>query len=116
MFDVEPEVEDDRASCVPLDLSTAPVPANGNTTAMTAKAMMAVAAQSRARRAGGSALAVGCGLSGSQRSPFQNMERELLSATRLTQGVPWLCGPASRRVCYFVEASASLAVGLVAQL
>ena len=27
------------------------------------------------------------------------------SATRLTQGVPWLCGPASRRVCHFVGAS-----------
>src|SRR6476620_3039355 len=26
----------------------------------------------------------------------------LHSATRLTHGVPWLCGPASRRVCYFV--------------
>ncbi len=32
----------------------------------------------------------------------------LRSATRLTQRVPWLCGPASRRVCYFVGlASAS---------
>ena len=28
----------------------------------------------------------------------------LRSATRLTLGVPWLCGPASRRVCYSVEA------------
>jgi hypothetical protein len=28
---------------------------------------------------------------------------ELHSATRLTQGVPWLCGPASRRVCLFVD-------------
>jgi len=26
----------------------------------------------------------------------------LHSVARLTQRVPWLCGPASRRVCYFV--------------
>ena len=33
---------------------------------------------------------------------------ELHSATRLTQGVPWLCGPASRRVCPFVVLLAAL--------
>ena len=44
-------------------------------------------------------------VSGTQSVPFQNVIRHRLhSATRLTQGVPWLCGPASRRVCYFVEA------------
>ena len=36
-----------------------------------------------------------------QRDPSQNMGW-LRSATRLTAGVPWLCDPASRRVCYFV--------------
>ena len=38
-----------------------------------------------------------------QSSGFRPRTWESLhSATRLTQGVPWLCGPASRRVCYFV--------------
>jgi len=45
------------------------------------------------------------GVSGTHSVPFQNVMRQRLrSATRLTQRVPWLCGPASRRVCYFVEA------------
>jgi hypothetical protein len=35
----------------------------------------------------------------------------LRSETRLTQGVPWLCGPASRRVCHFVEAGRMISVG-----
>ncbi len=50
---------------------------------------------------------VGVGeFSGTQSVPFQNVIRHRLhSATRLTQGVPWLCGPASRRVCYFEEAT-----------
>jgi hypothetical protein len=47
-----------------------------------------------------------------QRDPFQYMLR-LRSATRLTQGVPWLCGPASRRVCYFGEAGLADAVSQV---
>jgi hypothetical protein len=51
------------------------------------------------------------GASGTHSVPFQNVMRQRLhSATRLTQGVPWLCGPASRRVCYFVEASRRNAV------
>ena len=41
------------------------------------------------------------------RDPFFTIPEHashLHSAARLTQRVPWLCGPASRRVCYFVEA------------
>ncbi len=34
-------------------------------------------------------------------------EMGLLSATRLATRAPWLCGPASRRVCYFEEAGRS---------
>jgi hypothetical protein len=48
------------------------------------------------------------------RLPFQNMRR-LRSATRLAQRVPWLCGPALRRVCYFVEAGRTIAVSQVSR-
>ena len=71
--------------------------------------MMSVATQATAR-AVRSRADVG-GVSGTQSVPFQNVMRQRLhSATRLTQGVPWLCGPASRRVCYFVEAGRMNAV------
>jgi hypothetical protein len=42
------------------------------------------------------------GFSSTHLVPSQKANLLLRSATRLTQGVPWLCGPASRRVCYFV--------------
>ena len=48
--------------------------------------------------------------SGIQRLPSQNMSWALLSATRLATRAPWLCGPASRRVCYFEEAGRMPAV------
>ena len=44
------------------------------------------------------------GASSTHLVPSQNANVLLRSATRLTQGVPWLCGPASRRVCSFVGA------------
>jgi hypothetical protein len=62
-----------------------------------------VAIQSHARRRRPARGGVGV-RSSIQRVPFQNMIR-LRSATRLTLRAPWLCGPASRRVCYFVEVS-----------
>jgi hypothetical protein len=37
------------------------------------------------------------------RYPSQKAIARLHSVTRLTRGVPWLCGPVSRRVCYFVD-------------
>ena len=47
-------------------------------------------------------------VSGTQRAPSQSVIRSWLhSTTRLTQGVPWLCGPASRRVCHFVGSGLS---------
>ena len=53
------------------------------------------------RRAG---VGGGVGASGTQWVPSQDVIRSWLhSMTRLTQGVPWLCGPASRRVCHFVD-------------
>ena len=61
--------------------------------------IVAVAARSRQRvlrRAGG------VSSSETQWVPSQKDNVVLHSATRLTQGVPWLCGPASRRVCLFV--------------
>ena len=51
------------------------------------------------------------GVSASHSVPFQNVMRyRLHSVTRPAQGAPWLCGPVSRRVCYFVEASRRNAV------
>jgi hypothetical protein len=61
--------------------------------------IVAVTARSRQRvlrRAGG------VRSSETQWVPSQKDNVVLHSATRLTQGVPWLCGPASRRVCLFV--------------
>lgn len=47
----------------------------------------------------------GAGVSETQAVPFQNVIRyRLHSAARPAQGAPWLCGPASRRGCLFVDA------------
>jgi hypothetical protein len=65
--------------------------------------MMNVATQAATRlvRPGG-----GVGeVSATQSVPFQNDIRSRLhSVARPAHGAPWLCGPASRRVCHFVEA------------
>ena len=70
-------------------------------TASVASATKGRRAMRKERRAG-----VGGGVvaSGVQRTPSQKRHSILLhSMTRLTQGVPWLCDPASRRVCHFVD-------------
>ncbi len=74
----------------------------GTITAMATRMANAVGTrfEERVRRGSGVALT-----SGAQRVPFQKANVELHSATRLTQGVPWLCGPASRQVCSFVAPS-----------
>jgi hypothetical protein len=80
---------------------SARVDVNGKANADATMIIVAVAAQSRQRDGAGSWRGE---VSGTQRVPSQNDMVGLHSATRLTQGVPWLCGPASRRVCHFVEA------------
>jgi hypothetical protein len=71
--------------------------------------MMNVATQAATRlaRPGG-----GVGdVSATQSVPFQNDIRSRLhSVARPAHGAPWLCGPASRRVCHFVEAGRKDAV------
>jgi hypothetical protein len=88
---------------------------NGTTRAARTSSMMAVAPQPPARDASvagaclvpaplGRAVARSGSSAWTQRVPSQNDNAILHSATRRTQGVPWLCGPASRRVCLFVDA------------
>ena len=84
------------------ELDAAPAPTKGTARAATPTIMTPVASQSRPRRRVGGGAAAAARWS-TQRVPSQNIVR-LRSATRLTRRVPWLCGPASRRVCYFVEA------------
>ena len=68
--------------------------------------MVAVAAQSRQRVPGFGLCVPRSGFVGSaswtHRVPSQKDNVLLHSATRLTQGVPWLCGPVLRRVCSVV--------------
>ncbi len=88
---------------------------NGTTRAARTSSMIAVAPQPPARDASvagaclvpaplGRAVARSGSSAWTQRVPSQNDNAILHSATRRTQGVPWLCGPASRRVCLFVDA------------
>ena len=78
---------------------------SGTTSTASVATMTPVDNQSRAvLRARGCGRSAGSPSSGSQRFPSQNMSWALLSVTRLTPRVPWLCGPASRRVCHFEEA------------
>ena len=91
------------------ELDAALVAPKGITNAAIVPIMMAVASQPRVRRCPGDDVAAGA-CSPVYRAPFRDMMR-LHSETRLTQGVPWLCGPASRRVCHFVEAGRMIAVG-----
>ena len=77
----------------------AKVDTTGRRSAPATMIIVAVAARSRQRelrRVGG------VRSSETQWVPSQKDNVVLHSATRLTQGVPWLCGPASRRVCLFV--------------
>jgi hypothetical protein len=87
---------------------------NGTTSAARTSTMTAVAPQPPARDARvagacldpaplGRAVARSSSSEWTQRVPSQNDNVILHSATRRTQGVPWLCGPASRRVCLFVD-------------
>jgi hypothetical protein len=84
----------------------APADKNGRSRTGMRRMIGIVAAMSRSRcgrRVGG----VGIGACPSiQRVPSQNVNVVSHSATRLAQRAPWLCGPASRRVCYFVGRSA----------
>jgi hypothetical protein len=83
----------------------------GMTSAGTSKTIGSVASQSRSRRrrwgVGDACLA---DRPSTHPEPFQNIRSCLRSATRLASRAPWLCGPASRRVCYFVETGQSMAV------
>src|SRR4051794_28113756 len=83
--------------------SRADVPANdvakGTMSRDATMTIEAVAARSRHRLVRATSLT---GVSRTHRFPSQKGNVALHSATRLTQGVPWLCGPVSRRVCSFV--------------
>ena len=73
---------------------------NGRTRARATRRTVTFATKFAQREPAG--LGGGVGLtSGTHRVPSHKVNVVLHSATRLTQGVPWLCGPASRRVCLF---------------
>ena len=96
------------AGDVDIDAAVALVDANGSARAARTRNIVAVAARSRQ----GVRLGDARGLtSATQRVPSQKDMLWLRSATRLTARVPWLCGPASRRVCYFGEAGRSVGCG-----
>jgi hypothetical protein len=81
------------------ELGAALLVAMGIASVMIPKIITPIAGQPRPRRP------IGCGgaagmPSSTHRVPSQNKKR-LPSATRLTRRVPWLCGPASQRVCHF---------------
>jgi hypothetical protein len=74
---------------------------NGTRSVAATMTIVAVAAQSRnllLRRV------LRLATSATHSDPSQKDNVVLHSATRLTSRVPWLCGPASRRVCSFVAA------------
>jgi hypothetical protein len=82
----------------------AKVDVNGRRRAAATMTIVAVAAKSRQRELRRVCVGV---TSETHRVPSQKANAVLHSATRLTRGVPWLCGPASRRVCLFVAARLS---------
>src|SRR5207253_9220258 len=92
--------EDGDGLCFPHE---ALVAAKGTAYITRTRTMTSVAIQAAARF--GARGAGGPGVSGAQAVPFQNVIRyRLHSAARPAQGAPWLCGPASRRGCLFVDA------------
>jgi hypothetical protein len=86
----------------------AKVDVNGRRRAAATMTIVAVAAKTRRRELRRVLRRVCVRVSGTHRVPSQKANAVLRSATRLTLGVPWLCGPASRRVCYFVEADQAM--------